>query len=204
MIHRAKMKDGEDFVYGAYLYHPKMDKHIIIEPAKDVNGNLTNHFTFHLVEGDTVGRELKVWQNEGFKIRKFYEGDVIDEGDNFPSVIRFGENDLCGYGFYLEEVGTVDGDEQPRRHLINAYTTFPDKTKVVGHKWEYLIDVEIVSTPDGDFVCRNKYEVEKVLKNLDRLHPGTGVQTKKEKWTITQYDSSFASNMSAEYFKEQQ
>jgi len=202
MIYRAISKDSDKFVYGSYLYHPKWEKHLIIEPAKDVDGKVINQLTFHLVKGDTVGKQLVVWQRKGCKVRKFYEGDIIDEGDNYPSVIRFGENEEGGYGFYFEEVQTVEGEKQSRRHLINAYTKFPDKTKVIGHAWKYTVEVTIVPTPDGDFICRNEYEVKKVLSNLDRLHPGTGAKTKNESWTIKQLDNSFATNMSVEYFEE--
>jgi hypothetical protein len=202
MTYRAKLQDSDEFVFGAYLFHKKNGKHIIIEPEKRTNERLGSGLTLHLVKGETVGMELSVWCHRGFVRKKFYSGDIVDEGDNFPSIVQFGENSLNGYGFYLEETATCDGESQPRRHLINAYTSFPDETKVIGHVWSYEIDISIVPTPDGDFVCRNKYEVETVLNNLERLHPGTGVEVSKEKWTISKLDNSFATDMSVEYFKE--
>jgi len=202
MSYRAELKDSSTHVFGAYLHHPKIDEHIIIEPEIRVDGSAGNGFTFHLVKGNTVGKGMKVWQYKTLGAKRFYAGDIIDEGDNFPSIIRFGENLINGYGFFLEEVGTIDGERQPRRHLINAYSTFPDKTVVIGHVSKYEVEVTIVPTPDGDFVCRNDYEVEIALSNLKRLHPGSGIVTNKEMWSITKLDNSFATTMSAEYFKE--
>lgn len=204
-MYRARLKNTEKYVYGAYLYHPVWDKHIIIEPTKDVNGEFIAQITIHDVEGDTVGKELTIHQNTTVETRKFYAGDIVDEGDNFDSVIRFGENELNGFGFYLEEVGMLDDECKPRRHLINAYTTFPEKTKVVGHVWDYTVNIEIVSTPDGDFICRNKREVALVMKNLMRLHSTDKADCHTEKWTFCQVkllDKSVANNMSYEYFKD--
>jgi len=201
VIFRAELKDLDKYVYGAYLFHPKDEMHIIIEPQKDNDGNILRGFTFHHVKGETVGMELAVWQNEGFKRRKFYVGDIIDEGDNFPSVIRFGENDVNGYGFYLEEVGTEQGCEQPIRHVINAFTTFPDKTKVISQVWKYKVDVYIAETPDGEFICRNEYERGLLIKNHARLYPDLKeVIFREEKMTISELDNSLATDMSVEYY----
>lgn len=200
-MYRAELKDSNKLVYGSYLFHPVDEMHIIIEPQRDANGKAQRGFTFHHVKGETVGMELIVWQNEGFKQKKFYEGDIINEGDNFPSIIRLGENNVNGYGFYLEEVQTEDG-ATPTRHVINAYTTFPDKTKVISQVWKYKVDVEIAETPDGEFVCRNEYEKNLLEINCRRLHNITP-KFRKEKMTISELDNSPATTMSVEYYKNE-
>jgi len=203
MIYRGQLVDSEEFVYGAHLFHPLGEMHMIIEPQKDIHGKICKGLTFHHVDGKTVGMELSMWGHEGFKRRKFYAGDIIDEGDNFPSIIRFGENDVNGYGFYLEEVETDKGCAQPIRHVINAYTTFPDETRVISQVWKYKVGVFIAMTPNGEFVCRNEYERELLIKNHARLHPELKeIIFRQEEMTISELDYSFATTMSVEYFKD--
>jgi hypothetical protein len=55
--------------------------------------------------------------------KEIFAEDIIDGGDNYPSVVRFGESDWNeGLGFYLEERGE---DGYYRCHTLDAYTTTP-------------------------------------------------------------------------------
>lgn len=202
MAYRGQIVDSEEYVYGSYFFHPLREIHMIIEPRKNIHGKICDGLTYHRVDGKTVGMEMSLWCRKGFKRRKFYAGDIIDEGDNFPSIIRFGENDVNGYGFYLEEVDTVQGETQLRRHLVDAYTTIPDKTKVIGHVWSYKVKVFIAVTPDGEFICRNEYERGLLVENHAHLYPKLKeVIFREEEMTISDLDNSFATAMSVEYFK---
>ena len=63
-----------------------------------------------------------------------YEGDIVDQGDNFNSIVKFGECYETGtVGFYLEEVKTVKGEKCPRTHSLLIYTIKPIAWKIVGN-----------------------------------------------------------------------
>jgi len=61
-----------------------------------------------------------------------FEGDIVDQGDNFKSRVRYGCEDDC-VGFYLEEMGVAEGESRPRTHSLFSYATIPDEWRVVGH-----------------------------------------------------------------------
>jgi hypothetical protein len=59
---------------------------------------------------------------------EMFAEDIITQGDNYPSVIKFGDNEwIEGVGFYLEETGP---DDYYRCHSLDAYTNVP---KILGN-----------------------------------------------------------------------
>lgn len=67
--------------------------------------------------------------------QKIFEGDVIDQGDNFNSIVRFGHHDET-IGFHLEEISCMNGETEPRIHSLFAYTTIPEQCEVIGNIYE--------------------------------------------------------------------
>lgn len=54
--------------------------------------------------------------------KEIYEGDILDWGDNFPSVVKY---DALTCAFIIEELGLKPGEFSPREHTIPSYTYAP-------------------------------------------------------------------------------
>lgn len=63
-----------------------------------------------------------------------YEGDIVDQGDNYQSIVRFDINEENGFaGFYLEEMDARVPEDKRPTHELFSYTTIPNEWKIVGN-----------------------------------------------------------------------
>ena len=69
--------------------------------------------------------------------RYIYEGDIVDEGDNFDSVVKFGEcHEIGTVGFYLEELKIKEGEHGRRQHPLNHSTRKTTEWKIIGNVFQ--------------------------------------------------------------------
>jgi len=143
---RGKRKDNGEWIYGnlVILKNNGIKQYYIINlyDMTEID-EFTDEFEseprvklkdlFIEVIPETVGRFT------GFKDKnkiEVYEHDIIDQGDNYPSIVRYGYDDwIETIGFYLEERRPkyVRGPKDyPRYHAFGSYTTIPKDMEVLG------------------------------------------------------------------------
>jgi hypothetical protein len=67
--------------------------------------------------------------------KEIFQYDIIDSGDNFNSVIMYGEI-VCTIGFFLREVHKKSGEYWPREHELMYLTSIPTETSIIGNVFE--------------------------------------------------------------------
>jgi len=76
--------------------------------------------------------------------RYVFEGDIVDQGDSYDSIVRFGVGGSEEWtGFYLEELDPDKRFDSPLTHGIFSWTTVPDEWKIIGN----IFDTDYIPTP---------------------------------------------------------
>ena len=107
-----------------------------------MNSDVWNVF-FQMSMGNHIGNEDFIpMQYTGIKDKngkEIYEGDIVNEGDNYYSVVEWNDH-VGGPGFFLHEY--YPNGENDRYHDFHAYTTYP--YEVIGNIYENpeLLEVE--------------------------------------------------------------
>ena len=128
---RGKRIDNGEWVYGYYVHQATTTiygeikwLHTIYVPNE---AGFTDHF---IVDPETVGQYICQKDCHG---KDIYEGDVVPQGDNYPSVIEWQcnrEQDEF-IGFHLHEI--YPKGEPDRWHSMFAYTS---ELEVIGNRYE--------------------------------------------------------------------
>lgn len=66
---------------------------------------------------------------------KIFQYDIIDQGDNFNSVVMYGDTGET-IGFCLREVHKKTHEYWPREHGLLSYSTIPSETAVIGNVFQ--------------------------------------------------------------------
>lgn len=115
----------------------RTDKLMYVDIQDGINFDDGSHYSFsQFLQWSGNDDDYHVWevmQYTGLKdknSKEIYEGDIVNHGDNYPSIVRFG---IKSYGFELEEPGYDDEGYGSRWHEF-IYLTSP--IEVIGNIYE--------------------------------------------------------------------